>query len=73
MPFPETPQERAMTGDPRPSIAERYANAAAYQKAIGEAARKLVAAGHMIEEDVERCITAAANWHSPLHDVKLDR
>ena len=73
MPFPETPQERAMTGDPRPSIAERYANAAAYQKAIGEAARKLVAAGHMIEEDLERCITAAANWHSPRHDVKLDR
>jgi hypothetical protein len=26
----------------------------------------------MIEEDVERCITAAANWHAPRHDVGLE-
>ena len=71
IPFAETREERAATGDPRPSIAERYADAGAYQKGIGEAARKLVAAGHMLEEDVERCIAAAANWHAPRHDVKL--
>ena len=71
MPFPETLEERTATGDPRRSIAERYLNAAAYQKAIGEAARALVAARLMIEEDVERCISAAANWHAPRHDVKL--
>lgn len=71
IPFPETPEERAVTRDPRKSIAERYPNVAAYQKAIGEVAKKLVAERLMIEEDVERCITAAANWHAPRHDVKL--
>ncbi len=71
IPFPESAEERTVIRDPRKSVAERYASAAAYQKAIGEAARKLVAARLMIDEDVERCIAAAANWHAPRHDVKL--
>lgn len=71
LPFAETPEERAVTRDPRPSILERYPEAAAYQKAIGEAARRLVADRLMLEEDVERCIAAAANWHAPRHDVGL--
>jgi hypothetical protein len=72
IPFPETPQERVKTGDPRVSILERYPCKAAYQAAIGEAARKLVEARLMIEEDVERCIAAAADWGRPRHDVSLD-
>jgi hypothetical protein len=72
VPFPESPQERAITRDPRPSIAERYCDAAAYQAAIGDAARRLVAERLMLEEDVERCVAAAANWHAPRHDVGLD-
>ncbi len=71
IPLPETPEERKMTGDPRPSIQERYGDARNYQKAIGEAAKKLLADRLMIAEDVERCIAAAANWHRPRHDVKL--
>lgn len=71
IPFSETPEECAATGDPRPSIAERYPDVAAYRRQIEAAARKLVAAGHMIEEDVERCISGAANWHAPRHDVKF--
>ena len=26
----------------------------------------------MIEEDVARCIAAAANWHAPRHAVTVD-
>ncbi len=72
IPFADSAEERRITRDPRPSIAERYGDAASYQRLIGEAARRLVAEGLMIEEDVERCIAAAANWHAPRHDVGLD-
>ncbi|MEJ0019442.1 MAG: alpha/beta hydrolase domain-containing protein [Acetobacteraceae bacterium] len=72
IPFPETPQERRMTGDPRPAILERYPDKAAYVAAITAAARELVAQGLMLEEDVARCTAAAANWGRPRHDVALD-
>jgi hypothetical protein len=72
IPFSESPEERAVTGDPRRSILERYPDRAAYQQAIGAAARRLVSERMMLEEDVERCIAAAANWHAPRHDVGLD-
>lgn len=71
IPLPETPEERAVTGDPRRSILERYPTPEAYQQAIGEGARKLVAERLMLQEDVERCIAAAADWHAPRHDVNL--
>ena len=66
------PQERQITGDPRPSILERYPDKAAYVAAIVAAARELVAQGLMLEEDVARCAEAAANWGRPRHDVSLD-
>lgn len=70
LPLAETPQERAMTGDPRPSIQERFPDGAAYSKAIGDAARRLVAQRHMLEEDVERAIQASANWYAPRHQAR---
>jgi hypothetical protein len=72
IPFPETAAERAMTGDPRAAVLERYADAAAYGAAIGAAARALVAEGLMLEEDVERCFKAAASWGRPRHDIGLE-
>ena len=71
IPFADTGQERLMTGDPRASNAERYKDADEYVRAIEEAARSLVEQRLMLEEDVVRCIAAAANWSRPLHDVKL--
>lgn len=71
LPFPETPEHRAQTGDPRKSIAERYADARAYVDAIAAAARALVDARLMLAEDVPRCIAAAADWHAPRHRVDL--
>ena len=60
-----------MTGDPRPSILERYPNAEAYAAAITAAARQLVEEGLVLEEDVDRAAAAAADWGRPRHDIKL--
>lgn len=70
--LPDTPEERAATGDPRRSIRERYGNAAGYVAAIRAAAERLVAERLMAAEDVERCVAAAADWSRPRHDVRLD-
>jgi Alpha/beta hydrolase domain len=72
IPFPETPQERRITGDPRASILERFPDKATYVAAIVEAARELVAQGLMLEEDVARCAEAATDWGRPRHDVSLE-
>lgn len=71
MAFADTPQERAATGDPRPSVAERYSTVEAYRDAIRAAAERLVADRLMLAEDVERCVAAAAGWDRPRHDVRL--
>ena len=71
IPFADSPEERRITRDPRPSIAERYGDAATYRRLIGEAAQRLVAERLMLEEDVDRCIAAAASWHAPRHEVGL--
>jgi Alpha/beta hydrolase domain len=72
IPFPESPQEREATGDPRQSIMERYPDKTAYVAAITAAARELVAQELMLEEDVDRCGAAAVNWGRPRHDVSLE-
>jgi hypothetical protein len=71
IPLPESPEHRRATGDPRPSILERYPDEAAYVKAITDAAHKLVADGLMLEEDVERAADLARNWGRPRHRVRL--
>ena len=71
LPFPDSEAERRMTGDPRRSIAARYADQAGYAAAIGAAARALVAARLMLEEDVARAEAQAADWGRPRHMVKL--
>jgi hypothetical protein len=71
IPFPDTPSEAAITGDPRPSILERYPDKTAYQTAIVAAARALVEQGLMLEEDVERCADAASDWGRPRHATSL--
>jgi hypothetical protein len=71
LPFPETEVERLQTGDPRPSIMERYGSADAYAAAIRVGAEALVAERLMLEEDVQRCVDAAANWGAPRHAVSI--
>lgn len=72
IPFPETESERRITGDPRRSIRERYPSQAAYTAAIEAAARRLVEARLMLEEDVERAVALAQSWGRPRHEVSLE-
>jgi hypothetical protein len=71
IPFPESPAECIETSDPRRSVLERYPDKAAYVAAIVAAARELVAQGLMLEEDVDRCAAAAAEWGRPRHAIML--
>jgi alpha/beta hydrolase family protein len=59
LPFARTPRERLAAGDPRPSIEERYASRAAYLERVRAAARDLVAARYMLDEDIELSVTMA--------------
>ena len=58
-PFALTEEERAATHDPRPSVAARYANKAAYVEKVKTAAAGLRQQGFMIEEG-ERAAVALA-------------
>ncbi len=59
VPFARTRAEREANGDPRPSIEERYESRDAYVSQIADAARELVAAGFLLEEDAARYVDAA--------------
>jgi alpha/beta hydrolase family protein len=71
IPLPDSPEERAVTGDPRRSILERYPDSAAYVAAIRATAERLVEQRLMLAEDVERAVDAARGWDRPRHDVRL--
>jgi hypothetical protein len=60
LPFARTRAERARTGDPRPSVEERWTSREAYLEAVRDAALALVAERHLLEEDVELSVTLAA-------------
>ena len=71
IPFPDTPDERGSTGDPRRSVLERYGSKEEYVAAIRKAAEQLVVERFMLEEDVERVVAMAADWGRTRHDVRL--
>ena len=62
LPFPRTPTDRERAGDPRLSIAERHPSREDYLARVREAARALVAAGYLLEEDIETSLTFAARF-----------
>jgi hypothetical protein len=57
--FARTRAEREKNGDPRPSIAERYASRTAYLDAVRTAAQKLVTERYVLAEDVESIVERA--------------
>ena len=65
--FARTKAEREKTGDPRLSIAERYASRAAYLDAARAAAQKLVAAHHVLAEDIDAIVERAGLRWDFLH------
>jgi hypothetical protein len=57
--FPRTKADREATGDPRPSIEERYRTHDAYVKKVTRAARQLGRRRLLLEEDVQRYVAEA--------------
>ena len=57
--FARTREERERRGDPRPSIAERYASREAYLAAVRAAAVALASARHALAEDVVAMVERA--------------
>ena len=59
LPFAATRAGREATGDPRPSIDERYASRDEYLRRVRAAAQELIAAGYVLAEDLRRIVEAA--------------
>jgi hypothetical protein len=53
LPFAPARSEREASGDPRLSIEERYASKVDYLERVTKAAQELVAAGYLLEEDLQ--------------------
>jgi hypothetical protein len=60
IPFARTRREREATGDPRPSVEERYASRADYLARVRAAALDLARLGYLLEEDVALSVAAGA-------------
>ena len=60
VPFAKTKAERAASGDPRPSLEERYGTHKAYVDAVKAAAQKAVAERVLLRSDADRLIAEAA-------------
>ncbi len=59
LPFAATLAQRQSSGDPRPSVAERYRSAAHYVRLIVLAAQALLEQRLLLEEDAERYVARA--------------
>lgn len=60
-PFVATRADRMAANDPRPSLAERYADDAAYVEAVRQAAARMVAERLLLPEDAARAAERAAS------------
>ena len=58
--FAKTKAERLASGDPRPSIEERYASVETYTAAAKKAIDELVAKRYMLREDVDAYVQRMA-------------
>ncbi len=56
IPFPRTREEREATGDPRPSIQERYGSFEEYRQRYTAACEKLIGRRLMLQEDADRLV-----------------
>jgi hypothetical protein len=63
MPFPQTREGREATGDPRRSIAERYASREDYLARVQQAAEALIEARYLLPEDLEEVVAQAGQHY----------
>jgi hypothetical protein len=73
IPLPKSKVERQARRDPRPSLEERYGDAAGFVKAVEAATRKLVQQRFLLQEDADRYIQAARQSNPFVQDVTLVR
>lgn len=72
VPFARTAEERAATGDPRPSIAERYRDRDDYQARIAAATDALIAGRFILARDREFAIESAMRgWDAVVSGGKI--
>ena len=62
IPFARTEDERAQSGDPRPSIRTRYASKDVYLGLVRQAAEALVSERHLLDQDIESCLAQAEKF-----------
>ncbi len=70
IPFARTEAERQAAGDPRPSIAARYADRSAYEAKVWAAAADFVGKGFLLPEDVDPLVADAGGLYDRImaHD-----
>jgi hypothetical protein len=59
IPFAKTAQQRLASGDPRPSLEERYGTHEKYVEKVREAAKRLVQERFLLQEDADRLVREA--------------
>ncbi|HEY7422689.1 MAG TPA: alpha/beta hydrolase domain-containing protein, partial [Gemmataceae bacterium] len=62
IPFPRTKAQRLATGDPRPSLEERYGTFDRYQRQFTDACNKLSGDRYLLVEDARRLIAARKKY-----------
>src|SRR5262245_8607052 len=63
LPFARTEAERQASGDPRPSLAARYADRGAYERKVRSAAAAVVGHGFLLPEDVDALVRDAGGLY----------
>ena len=69
LPFATDAAARAASGDPRPSIAERYDSRDAYLGRVRDAAQALVEQRLLLAADIDLCLTLAADRYDAIMDA----
>ena len=69
IPFAVSRADRMATGDPRPSIQERYASRDEYLARVREAGQQLVADGFMLPEDIDTVVGHGAEQYDAIVGV----
>jgi hypothetical protein len=70
IPFPATSEERARSGDPRRSIAERYPSRGGYLEQVRQEAQRLIDEGYILAEDLETVVDQASRRYEVLADAR---
>jgi hypothetical protein len=68
IPFPVSKADRQQSGDPRPSLEERYGTLEAYLDELETECRRLEKAGYLLLEDVRRTLSVQRDRVAPLFD-----